>query len=99
MSSGVRRVYRGAFEGTGADLDVKTVGFRPKHVTLLNVTGLVRAEWNESMADDTAVKTVTDGTISVISSNGITPLANGFSVGADTDINVSAEVVHFEAEE
>lgn len=99
MSSGAIKKATGSFIGTGAQLDVKTVGFRPKHVVLLNKTGLARLEWTDTMADAAGIKTVTDGTISAISTGGITPLASGFRLGADTDINVSAEEVHFIATE
>lgn len=99
MSSGVQRTVRGSFTGTGADLDVTTVGFRPRAVKLTNVTGLVTAEWQDGMADDSMVKRVTAGDMTNPTSNGITPLATGFTVGADTDVNVSGEIVFFEATE
>ncbi len=99
MASGVQYTRRGSVVGTGSSLDVKGVGFRPKKVKLFNVTGLCTGEWQETMADASVVKTVTDGTISFATSNGITPLADGFRIGADTDINVAAEVVHWEASE
>lgn len=99
MSSGVQYSRRGSFTGTGAQLDVKGVGFRPKMVKLYNVTGLCTGYWQEGMADASVVKQVTAGTISAPTSDGITPLADGFRLGADADLNVSAEVVHWEASE
>jgi len=101
MGSGVNRVVVGGFYGTGADQNVDSVGFRPKLVRVVNVAsgGLCRAEWIRGMADDAAVKTVTDGTISVITTNGITPRANGFALGADADLNVSGELCYYEAHE
>lgn len=98
MSSGVRKSYRGSFIGTGAQLDVKVVGFRPKSVELINVTGNLTGKWTESMADASMVKQITDGTQSFITANGITPLADGFRVGTDS-INTAAQTVHFIAEE
>ena len=85
----------GSFIGTGADLNVDKVGFRPRYVKVINETGLAVFEWFDSMLDDAAVKTVTAGTISKVTSNGITPRPKGFAVGADTDVNVAAEICHF----
>lgn len=101
MSSGVDRVVQGAFYGTGADLNMDKVGFKPKLVRVVNVAsgGKCRLEWFKGMADDSAIKTGSDGTISVITSNGITPRNNGFAFGADTDLNVSGELCHYEAHE
>lgn len=99
MSSGVSRVKVGSFYGTGADLNIRTVTFRPKVVKITNLGGLATALWVKGMADDSAVKEVTAGTKSAITSNGITPLSDGFSLGADTDLNVSGELVYFEAYE
>lgn len=103
MASGVNRVMIGAALGTGAALNIRTVGFRPRLVRVVNVAsgGLCRAEWFEGMADASAVKTVNHDTTqtSVITSNGITPLSDGFTLGADTDLNVSGEQFHWEAHE
>lgn len=98
MSSGVRKSYRGSFTGTGAQLDIKVVGFRPKSVKLINVTGNLMGEWTESMADAAMVKSITDGTQSFITANGITPLSDGFRVGTDS-INTATQIVHYIAEE
>jgi hypothetical protein len=101
MSSGVNKVIVGSFYGSGATKEVRTVGFRPKLVRLVNVAsgGLVRFEWFQGMADDTAIKTAAIGDISVLTSLGITPLSDGFQVGADTDMNVDGELIRFEAVE
>lgn len=99
MSSGVMRKMTGSFTGTGAAVEVKTIGFRPRHVRLMNRQGLCQAEWTDSMPDASAFKQITDGTTTFITSNGITPLSNGFSLGADADLNVSGEDVHWVAEE
>lgn len=99
MSSGVQRAAQGSVVGTGSAINVRTVGFRPSSVKLFNVTGLVIAEWKATMADASLVKQVTDGTISFPTTLGITPLSNGFTIGADTDVNVAAETIHWEARE
>lgn len=99
MSSGVTRRVTGAVEGTGALINVRTVGFRPRRVTLLNVDGLVTAEWQDTMADDSMIKRVTAGTMTAPTSDGIIPLSDGFSIGVDADVNAAGEVIHFSAEE
>jgi len=100
MASGSMRKVCGAFYGTGAQLDVRTVGFRPVHVKLINAGGLVLGEWMEGMADASALKQVNADTTQIIlaSTNGITPLSDGFRLGADTDLNVSGELVHYAVE-
>ncbi|KXH75410.1 MAG: hypothetical protein AM326_03400 [Candidatus Thorarchaeota archaeon SMTZ-45] len=101
MASGVNRVVVGAVVGTGSAMNIDTVGFRPKLVRVVNVgaTGLSRLEWFKGQADAAAVKTITNGTISVIAANGITPRANGFTLGADANVNISGELAFFEAHE
>lgn len=95
MSSGVSRTMSGSVLGTGADLDVKTVGFRPRKVELMNETGLALATWTSSMKDGEMLKRVTAGTMSKVTTTGITPLAAGFRIGADADMNVADELVHW----
>ena len=97
MSSGVQLSKNGAVTGTGASLNVTSVGFRPRRVTLFNSGGLATSEWTDSMADASALKRVTAGTLTFPLTLGITPLANGFTIGADTDINVSGELIHWVA--
>ena len=99
MSSGVGRNRVGSVNGTGANLDVKTIGFKPRVVVINNIAGLCMGKWVEGMADATAIKTVTDGTISLAATLGITPLSNGFRIGADTDLNVDGELIRWEAYE
>ena len=95
MSSSVSR-YIGSFVGTGAAIDVREVGFRPRSIKLWNLGGLAAAVWAEGMADASCLKEVTAGTKSAVTANGITPLSDGFRLGADTDLNVSGELVYFE---
>lgn len=96
-------VARGTVEGTGAALNIQC-GFTPAHVRVLNVDGLATMEWTSDFADGTALKTVTAGTMSLAGSNGITPYAGtaggdsaGFTIGADADVNVSAETINWVA--
>jgi hypothetical protein len=98
MASGSNRSVFGSFVGTGAQLDIKTIGFRPSLVKLWNETGLVTAEWTKTMADAAGMKRVTAGDLTKMSA-GITPLADGFRVGTDADLNVAAEKVHYMVED
>ena len=100
MGSGIRKTLFGAVEGTGAQLDVRTIPFRPTAVELFNNDGLAVARWQESMADGSMLKQITAGTISLVTGgNGLTPLADGFRLGADTDMNVDGEVVYWKVYE
>jgi len=100
MSSGVQLSKNGAVIGSGADLDVRTVGYKPRRVELVNEDGLVTAEWNDCMTEGRGFKRVTAGTMSQIGVGlGITPLSDGFRIGADTDVNVSGEKISWVAHE
>jgi hypothetical protein len=98
MASGAKRILCGSFKGTGAQLDIKTIGFRPTAVKLKNVgAGLSSAEWQEGMPDGSMAKRVTAGTMSFVTGgNGITPLSDGFRLGADANLNISGQTVHYE---
>ena len=97
MASGAAKVVRGSFKGTGSNIDITVVGFRPRSVKLWNQSGLATAEWTETMADGSMVKRITAGTMTFPTTGGITPLAAGFRLGNGADMNVSGEKVHFEA--
>lgn len=99
MGSSTSKVMRGAVVGTGANIDVRTVGFRPRSVHLINQASADEMWWHEYMADAAGFKRVTAGTGSIITTLGITPLAAGFRLGADTDLNVAGETVLWEATE
>lgn len=84
--------------GTAAAFTI-TTGFKPRYVRVINVTsageGLNQVEWFEGMADDSAIKLQDAGTseagLTLITSLGITVSATGFTVGLDTDLNVTSE--------
>lgn len=99
MGSSTTKVMRGSVVGTGSAINVQTVGFRPKSVKLINADSDDEGYWHDHMADDSLFKRVKAGTASVVTSAGITPLADGFTFGADADLNVSGETVHWEASE
>jgi len=98
MGSGWK-VFHGAFTGTGAQLDITKVGYRPSRVKLFNMTSGDQLEWHENMADGAGFKRVAAGTGAAISSGGITPLSDGFRLGTDADMNVAGELVRFECYE
>jgi hypothetical protein len=68
-------------------------------VKLWNISDLATGVWLEGMADDSVFKEVTAGTKSLATTGGVTPLSDGFSLGADTDLNVDTELVRYEATE
>ena len=80
--------------GTVAAMTI-TLGFKPRWVRILNNSGLCTEEWIEGMADASGLKVVDSGSgtsdVIAITSNGITPLDYGFTLGLDTDILVSSE--------
>jgi hypothetical protein len=85
---------------TGRILDTGTVaamaivlGYKPRYVKVINNTSGDQMEWIQGMADASAFKKVAAGTTSLITSNGITPTANGFTLGLDTDVLVTSEQI------
>lgn len=89
---GVVRIANGSYidTGTAAAFDI-TCGFTPRYVKVLNEDGDCAMEWFTGMADGEGMKTATAGDIALVASNGITPLTDGFTVGLDTDLNVTSE--------
>jgi len=76
--------------GTAAAF-VLTVGFQPRYVRVVNEDGDCFEEWFEGMADAESMKMLTGGTYAKMTSHGITVSATGFTVGLDTDINVTSQ--------
>jgi hypothetical protein len=68
-------------------------------VKLINVTSGDELFWQDTMADASGLKRVAAGAASFITSDGVTPLSDGFTLGADADMNVADEVVHWECTE
>jgi hypothetical protein len=92
--SGARRTISGSVKGTGAMLEVRSIGFRPTKVELKNVgAGLCSADWNEAMPDASMFKRVTAGTATFPLTNGITPLSDGFRLGADANLNIAGQTI------
>lgn len=99
MSSTNTRTESGRITGTGTLLTVTTrQGFKPRSVQLWNTDGLVTASWQETMPDDSMVLKVTLGDMTFPTSDGIIPTDTGFTIGADANLNVAAEVIHWKAQ-
>lgn len=95
------RVWTGSIVGTGSAINCRKLGFRPKKVKLFNAAsgGLCSLEWNSAMPDASGFKVKPHDTAQTafITSGGVTPLASGFTLGADADMNAAGEVVYIEA--
>lgn len=94
----VRNVAVGSYldDGTAAAFTI-TTGFQPRYVRVINQTSRDMMEWFEGMTDAHGIKTVAAGTRTAVTSNGITPAENGFTVGLDTDVNVTNEQIRWVA--
>ena len=68
-----------------------TCGFQPRYVGVFNVTSGDQYQWFEGMAAASALKQVTAGTSSIITTLGVTVSSKGFIIGLDTDVNVINE--------
>ena len=98
------RTYTVKITGTGAAI-TKYPGFTPAAVKVMNASGKCTLEWNNAMANAAGYKILTGidasaDTVSkhsFITSGGITPVVGGFTVGADTDINVNGEDLYITA--
>jgi len=105
----------GKLDGTGAEIEISLPEFTPRKVVVRNVDTGDELTWTDTMPDAYGFKRLTAGTGSYIASLGITPVTQmvmsplngataqdpgrGFLIGADTDINVDGEEIHWEAHE
>src|SRR3990167_8538290 len=79
--------------GTAAAFTI-ACGFKPRWVRVINVDPDADGEtleWFEGMGDASAIKIIAAGTRTLITTLGITPTSNGFTVGLDLDVNVTSE--------
>jgi hypothetical protein len=92
---------------TGTAINV-SIGWTPKSVIVTKVTNtLVQAQWQTGMAaascfkyldSATAASIITLPTVSCISTYaGSTSAAKGFTLGTDTDINVTGDTIRWQA--
>lgn len=84
--------------GTGANLDVigDKCGFQPSRVRILNVTDGSVHEWRDTMPDGYVFEDK-GGTMTYRTSGGITPLAAGFRIGTQANLNGAGDELHIEA--
>ena len=77
--------------GTVAAFNI-TLGWKPVWVRVLNETASSSGfEHFAGMTAGHAIKRALAGDLTVVTSNGITLLTYGFTVGLDTDVNVTSE--------
>lgn len=109
------RMLTGKVTGTGAQIKVGLPDFTPRKVVLRNVTSGDEMVWTNTMDADAGFKRLAAGTGALVSSGGVTPVyqdvlsppvggtpqdpGRGFLIGTDADINVAAEIIHWEAHE
>lgn len=85
----------GSFAGTGATLSVN-VGFKPGVVILYNITDTGMMIWTADMPDAYSHRTTgSDGIETYTTSLGITAVADGFTLGADTEMNAGTDTIHY----
>jgi hypothetical protein len=95
-------MVEGSVVGTGAAINV-SIGFKPRKVVLFQLDTPAKIEWTEDMGAGKGVKTTGTPAFTALSSNGITLLSgtttysDGFTIGADTDINVDTETIYYVA--
>ena len=89
----VRNTAVGRYIDTGTAAAFKiTTGFKPRYVKVVNLAATgSQVEWFEGMAAASGMKRVTAGDMTVITTLGITVAKDGFTVGLDTDLNVTSE--------
>src|SRR3990167_4686606 len=68
-----------------------TVGFTPRYVKVVNETDRIQEEWFEGMADAEGLLQIANGTKTLITADGITPSATGFTFGLDTTIHITSK--------
>lgn len=90
----------GEVVGTGSAFDVRA-GFKPRSVKIHNRTRNAKGDWTAVMPDASAQLIVDSGAgttdISFITSNGITPVFNGFTLGSNANLNTASDVIYWEA--
>jgi len=102
----MKQTVIGTVVGTGNLLTI-SLGFQPDYVEIINVTsalGFEKAEWITGMADLSAYKTIATGVRTKLTTTGIgmytgTAGVNneGFTIGADADLNVLGETISYRA--
>lgn len=81
QAAGVTNFASGSFTSDNT-VTVVNLGFRPRHVKVVNVTDVIVMEKLEGMAANAVVNTVTAGTTTINTSSLITFDATGFTMTA-----------------
>lgn len=89
----------GTQDGTGASINI-SLGWQPDYVLVQNweATDFGSLLWVKGMADAAAIKQLTSTgslltTLGISMYAGSTTASKGFTIGADTDVNVSGESI------
>lgn len=80
---GIARGSCGKATGDGTALSV-TLGFKPKHIVVINMTDGTRFEWIDGMANNATLKTVTAGATTADTTGVVTIAEKGFILNAAT---------------
>lgn len=83
-------------DATAAAITI-TIGFKARYVRVQNTTSGDGMEWFEGMAAAAAVKQVTAGDKTILTTLGITVSDKAFIIGLDTDVNVINEQISWVA--
>lgn len=91
------RISTGTVEGTGSAISVNC-GFIPQKVQAINIDGDTLLEWTADMGAGKGYKILGTGLGALVATGGITVSAAtatfiGFTIGADTDLNATAETI------
>jgi hypothetical protein len=98
-----KQTATGTVEGTGAAISFN-IGFIPSFVEVINIDGDAVLKWEDNMGDGKGYKILGTGLGALIASGGITRKGDaeadtirGFTLGADTDVNVDSETLIYVA--
>lgn len=87
--------------GTGSAISI-FCGFRPVRVTIYNRTKNAQGFWTEAMPVASAQLIIDSGAgttdVSFVTSAGITPVFNGFTIGTNASLNSASDVIYWIAE-
>lgn len=92
---GIARGSQGVVTGDGTALSV-TLGFRPKSVKLVNITGVIVWEKIDGMLDSNSLKTVTAGTLTVDTTSALVITDTGFLASAAANVSAASLVWYAE---
>jgi hypothetical protein len=97
------QLVTGTTTGTGSAINIE-VGFTPKLVVVINETDPGIYIWQDTMADAEMSKLTDAVALTFPTSNGMSVYAGaiaatgkGFTIGADSDMNASSDVIHYAA--